>query len=112
MHTSYFSDSGQDSDAVAICLHPPSWLPNIRHYPDLAPTDSLLRRWKAGAVSEEEYAEEYARDTLCHLDPWQVYQDLGDTAILCCYERSSHFCHRHLAAQWLSSELGIAIFEL
>ena len=49
---------------------------------------------------------------LDHLDAEQVYRELGDNAILCCYERKGEFCHRRLVAAWFQKELKIDVPEL
>jgi uncharacterized protein (DUF488 family) len=51
-------------------------------------------------------------ETLSKLDPATVYSELGESAILLCYERSEEFCHRHLVAKWLSMNLLKSIREL
>ena len=113
MHTSNFAKRGEDPHAVSISRWTPRWLKNpIRKYIDLAPSASLLNRYKQGLVTQEEYTQEYIQDTLSQLDPFDVYEDLGENAILCCYEKSTDFCHRHIVAKWLSDELGIAILEI
>jgi hypothetical protein len=35
----------------------------------------------------------------------EVLRDLGDDAVLLCYEKPGQFCHRHLVAQWLKVDL-------
>ena len=62
-------------------------------------------------MSIAEYTAEYTSDVLDHLDAKAIVEILGPDAILCCYEKSGEFCHRHMAAAWLQDELGIEISE-
>ena len=53
----------------------------------------------------------YSKEELDKLDPKQVYEELGENAVLLCWEKSSDFCHRHLVSEWLSEKLGIEVKE-
>lgn len=116
MKTSYFAKAGEDENAVCIALFPPKWHPNIRQFPTLAPTKSILKKWKASKdgsgpkYTEEQYAEDYNNEVLRHLDPRETWEALGGDAILCCFEKES-FCHRHLVADWFERHLGITVPE-
>ena len=70
------------------------------------------------SVSTLEYDRLYKAEVLALLDPAKVIADLeaiarGKIPVLCCYERagSGLWCHRALAAQWLSDALGIKVPE-
>ena len=80
-------------------------------YPDLMPSLSLLRAWRAGAITKEAYVERYYNETLSKLDPQKVYNDL-DGKILLCHEPSGEFCHRRLVARWLEDSLNVKVPEL
>jgi len=58
------------------------------------------------------YTEQYQKLILDKLDPAMVYKDLGENAILCCWEGPKKFCHRHLIARWLEKNMGITITEI
>jgi len=112
METSSFSISGTDPHGVSIARFPPRFIPfKGPKYIDLAPTISLLKTWKSGMISEKEYADQYYQETLSKTAPEKVLQDLGEEAILLCYERPGEFCHRRLVAKWLETELGIGVPE-
>jgi len=49
---------------------------------------------------------------LAGLDPQKVFEDLGEDAILSCWEAPSKFCHRRLVAAWLEEKLGVQVPEL
>lgn len=85
----------------------------FRRLPRLAPG----RWWNS--VGEAEYIERYERQ-LADLNPVSVYERLiqlacGAPAIaLLCFERpgsSDGWCHRSLAARWLSQSLGMMVPE-
>ena len=60
----------------------------------------------------DSYIENYNKEVLSVLDPKQVYEELGEDAIIICYEAPEDFCHRHLVAKWLEESLGIKIEEI
>jgi hypothetical protein len=70
------------------------------------------------SVSTLEYDRLYKAEVLAPLDPAKVLTELeaiagGKMPVLCCYERpdAGQWCHRALAAQWLSDALGIRVPE-
>jgi hypothetical protein len=105
MRTSNFSNAGSDPDAVAISQGVPKGYTGRRYMP-LAPPWSLVRE-----KDEDVYRAAYLKQ-LSRLDPQKVYDDLGENAILLCWEKPGEFCHRRLVAQWLESELGVTIPEI
>ena len=75
-------------------------------YEPLFPTWEMIR-----CGDEEKYEQMYREQILDKLDPLEVYNDLGEDAILLCYESYAKceagetFCHRHMVARWLEEEL-------
>ncbi|HRW82649.1 MAG TPA: DUF488 family protein [Methanothrix sp.] len=111
MHTSNFARSGSHPRAVAISrTQPRGW--TGRAYEPLAPSWSLLSAAKSGAVDEDEYIRRYRAEVLSKLDPATVYADLGEDAVLLCWERPGAFCHRRLVAEWFEGELGVSVPEV
>jgi hypothetical protein len=106
MHTSSFWRfyHQQDPRLVSIALKAPEWFKG-RCYPALAPREDMLH------IGEADYRREY-RKILDRLDTRQVYEDLGEDAILLCWEPAGAFCHRRLAAAWLEKHLGVEVPEL
>jgi hypothetical protein len=51
-------------------------------------------------------------ELLARLDPAKVFADLGETAVLLCYETHNVCCHRRRVAEWLETALGIVIPEM
>lgn len=108
MKTSNFFSLGRQPEdfknSVSIALRSPKWYQG-RRYPALAPRPKMLK------MSEAAYRVEYQK-ILDKLDPQKVFNDLGEDAILLCWEAPGKFCHRRLVAAWLEKHLGITIPEL
>ena len=104
-YTSYFGNIRKlDKDkCVAICRWLPSWYKGA-HYPAVAPTEEMIRRWKSGKQDRDamnEYIRTYQKDVLDHLDPVEI-KTILEGKILLCYEKTGDFCHRHLLAHWMN----------
>jgi hypothetical protein len=112
MKTSYFANrvAAADPHAVAICRGVPRWFKG-RIYDPLRPSWKLLQEAKDGTISHEDYERRYRAEVLAALDPARVRQELGDDAILLCWERPDAPCHRRLVARWLEEALGIEVPE-
>jgi len=104
MKSSNFAKSGSDPNAVAICRQVPKGWPG-RRYLSLAPTWAMLK------LAEAEYRAQYAAILARH-DPAQVYAELGEDAVLLCWEAEGKSCHRRLIAEWLEAYLGIEVPEV
>jgi len=89
---------------VSIALFAP-WAYQGRRYPALAPRREMLK------MDEAAYRVAYQK-ILDNLDPQKVSEDLGEDAILLCYEPPGKFCHRRLVAEWLEAHLGVTVPEL
>lgn len=74
-----------------------------------APEKELLREYKAGRLSNDDYIRKYTSETLDRLDPQIVDEALaklvkaheGHIPVLLCYEKTEDFCHRHLVSAFL-----------
>ncbi|MCL6442574.1 MAG: DUF488 domain-containing protein, partial [Alicyclobacillus sp.] len=40
------------------------------------------------------------------------YEELGENAVLLCYEKHNDWCHRRMVADWFEKELGVVVPEL
>lgn len=109
MNTSYFAKSANHPNAVSIAGKAPNWYKG-RQYKKLAPKYWFFKKYKED-LDEEFYKKQFNR-ILNKLDPLQVVKELGEDAVLLCWEASGKFCHRHLIAEWLSKNLNIEIREL
>lgn len=82
-------------------------------YKKLAPPAEIIK-----IKDEELYTKLYCEKVLSKLNPRQVFEELGDNAVLLCYEKwtdianGKTFCHRRIVAKWLEDNLGIKIDEL
>jgi len=95
---------------VSIAGKAPAWYRG-REYKKLAPKHDFFKKYKDDG-DEEYYTEQYYKRVLGKLDPTQVFNELGEDAILVCWEEPSKFCHRHLVADWFKKELGIDVLEI
>lgn len=79
----------------------------------LAPPADIIK-----IEDEEFYTNLYYEKVLKKLDPQEVYNQLGDNAVLLCYEKwadiesGKTFCHRRIVAKWLENNLGVKVEEL
>ena len=116
MNTSNFAKSKKmvDKNLVSISLSPPKWYKG-KTYTALAPNWDTIDAWKKSSKTEEDwknYKRDYYKTKLSKLDPKKVYEDLGEDAILLCFEKAGEHCHRILVAEWLSENLKIEITEI
>jgi len=110
MNTSYFAKSSKNPDAISIALSSPKWYAG-KEYKKLAPPYWLLKKVKEDH-DEAYYTEQYQKEVLDKLDPKTVFEELGENAVLLCWEAPNRFCHRKLVAKWLQEHLNIEIKEL
>lgn len=117
IYTSYFANlknlEKEDILPIGICCYPPKWFngPNLGA---IAPTPDILEKCKS---SHAEYEKRYRAEVL------SIFKDVstlinkisyisgGKDVALCCYEKPSDFCHRHIVAKWLEEQAGIEVKE-
>jgi hypothetical protein len=104
--TSYFANVKKlPPDLVPVCIARGS----PRGYTGrkelrLAPTWAMLK------LTKPEYDAAFA-EILAKLDPVEMYQTLGENAVLLCWEKPWDACHRRLVAEWLETSLSVEIPE-
>jgi len=103
MQTSNYALCGRNQNAVGISQGIPKWFTG-RIYKKLAPSWNMIK------LPDAQYTVAY-NEILSKLDAQQVYEELGESAILLCYEKPGDFCHRQLVAEWFKTELGILVPE-
>jgi len=109
MQTSYYAKYKGDN-AVSIAGKCPEWYKG-KEYKKLAPNYWFFKKYKEDG-DVEFYKEQYQKEILSNLNAETVYRELGEDAVILCWEASGKFCHRHLVARWLEKELGIEVKEL
>ena len=110
MKTSYYSKSSNDSHAVSIAGKAPAFYKG-REYKKLAPKYWFFKKYKEDG-DEEFYTKRYYEEVLNKLDVKEVYKELGESAVILCWEAPDKFCHRHIVAEWLSLSLEIEVKEI
>ena len=116
MHTGYFGkvkcypkDKGYRY--VSIARFNKFWTGET--YSKLFPPAEIIK-----IENEKLYTKLYFEKVLNKLDTKQVYAELGENAVLLCYESWADikarktFCHRRIVAKWLTENLGIKVAEL
>ena len=116
MNTSYFASpkiKQTDPRLVSVSRQQPVWFySSIKIYKPLCPSWELVMSYKEGKITEKQYTERYYSEVLDKLDPVKTYQELGEDAILLCYEKPKKFCHRRVIAYWFLEHLNIEVNEL
>ena len=107
IYTSYFSNYRnfpEDSYVIGVTRMPPA---DIENCADLAPSAALLRQYKNKEIDEFIFSIKYLEE-LQQLDKekYVIYlrnlEQIYKNIILCCYEKTGDFCHRHILADWLN----------
>jgi hypothetical protein len=61
-------------------------------------------------MTKADYDARFA-ELLAQLDPAEIYQTLGENAVLLCWEKPGDACHRRLVAEWIEQHLGVEVPE-
>ena len=111
IYTSYFGqikNMPDNFEPICIARWKPKWYTG-KALLMLAPSDRLLRWWRASdknAASEARYARWYTNEVLRVYEAAAIVRIIhyiaeGKTPVLVCFEKDG-FCHRHLVAEWLN----------
>lgn len=124
MHTSYFAktklllDNGYNN-LIAISGYIPDFYKKQMEYDyrlsrciELAPKKDWFFRWKNGELNNDDYIKLYYETVLNKINLQELYNKLGDDAVLLCYEKPGVFCHRHLVADYFNKNLNLDIKEI
>lgn len=112
MQTSYFANlkkikatpSLAHLDLVSIARGSPPWFKGRKEM-RLAPTRDMLD------MQRDDYLPLFDA-ILANLDAQQIAKDLGENAVLFCWEKPGQFCHRRIFAEWIEKATGLVIPEL
>lgn len=110
MRTSNFAISGNDINAVSIARSAPKFYKG-KVYKKLAPPWWLVNKYKKDG-DKEFYIAQYYESVLDKLDPQTIYNELGDDAVLLCWEPVGAFCHRRIVSEWFFDNFKIVIYEV
>lgn len=110
MQTGCFELDSGDGRSVSIAGRCPDYFKG-RQYKKLAPKIDFFREYKRTG-DKVAYINAYRTQVLAKLDPKQIWAELGEDAILLCWEMPGEFCHRRLVALWLEESLGVKIDEV
>ncbi|MGL6184723.1 MAG: DUF488 domain-containing protein [Clostridium chrysemydis] len=123
LYTSYFANWRKwkqlDAYVVATCRKRPPYMnynkEGIEEILELAPSEGLLRAYKSGLISEENFRNKFLDEldntqTANKLHLIQRLLDKGANICLLCYEKSNDFCHRHIVAE-IFDEAGYKTIE-
>lgn len=117
IYTGYFAQMSKYQElgltSVSIARYSPKWFTGYC-LKDLAPSDSLLRGYKDGQISIEGYKKQYLQqlERVRWTDVLNRLEKIApDGAVLCCYEKPSDFCHRHILSEYMR-ESGYEVMEI
>ena len=99
IYTSYFAKY-RGANGVSIARTQPKRAKPLKEVDPLKPPRALLKGYKDGEISQEEFARYYRTSVLWHLNPAAWGKHLQGKVLLC-WEKPGNFCHRHLIADWL-----------
>lgn len=107
VYSSYFAKASKeipDKYLVSIAIETPNnwggW-----YCRELNPPRYLLYKFKNSEISKEEFKEAYVKEVLSKINALELYNKLKGK-VICCWERSGEFCHRHIAIEWLKSQIS------
>ncbi len=112
--TSFYGNKSlnQDMKLIRISRSIPNWFKlKVVNGESLYPSWELLNGYKSGKINQNQYIEIYNQQ-LSLLDIDYIYQKIGETGVLLCWENPENFCHRRLVANWLEKVTGYKITEI
>lgn len=98
---------------ISIAGKAPEFYKGVQ-YRKFAPSWDIFSKWKNGEIDNFQYTERFNKEILGRLNKEEVKQFLNSfktDIILLCYEKSGDFCHRHIVADWIETELGKRVEE-
>ena len=117
IYTGYYAKLKKYQEAglthISIAGKAPEFYNGIQ-YKKFAPSWDIFSKWKSGEIDNLQYTERFNQEILGKLDNEEVLKFLDSfetDIILLCYEKSGDFCHRHIVANWIESELGKRVEE-
>ncbi len=109
MKTSNFANY-KGNNGVSIAGKPPENY-HGRQYKKLAPSYDIWKQYH-DTHDYERYTARYFDEILSKLNPQNVLNELGEDAVLLCFEGLKMFCHRRLVAKWFKYNLNLDVNEI
>lgn len=100
---------------VSVASHSPRSFLGIR-WTQVAPRYALVCSHKAGELTDTQFQERYLQQLTESVLPDYLIETLKSYELsygkvaLCCYEKPSDFCHRHILADYIK-QTGINVKE-
>lgn len=86
---------------------------NYIHELNLAPEAAMLKAYRNKAVTWQEYQDEYLKLLIDREVPKSLdLHKWGQRPVLLCSESEAEFCHRRIAAEFISKALGSQISQI
>lgn len=79
------------------------------HIPDLAPSETLLKRYRSQEISWQEYEDSFITLLAQRAVHEHLAREIFDRAALLCSENEPHHCHRRLVVAYLNEHWGQAL---
>ena len=100
---------------VSISLEPSGYNFVLFEYKSLCPNWKLSEKFNSKKINEDFFYNEFY-EQLNQLSPKETYDNIltlvkGNEPILMTHGNKSKFCHRHIVAEWFTTNLGIQIEE-
>ena len=98
---------------ISIAGKAPNFYNGIQ-YKKFAPSWDIFSKWKSGEIDNSQYTARFQDEILNKLNKEEVKTFLNSfetDIILLCYEKSGDFCHRHIVANWIETELNEQVKE-
>jgi uncharacterized protein YeaO (DUF488 family) len=111
IYTGYFANIKKypkNVCTVSISRYTPRWYSGLI-YKGVSPSTDLVLKYKSGRITKPKYTQQYIAEVFPtfnspHIHLNNICQLCKDckVVILCCYEKPSDFCHRHICAKMLN----------
>ena len=118
LHTGYFANIKKYEERgyvpVSIAGITPDFF-NGEKWVDFAPRKEFFSKWKRGELTNEEYMKEYLKylNTIPKEDIEELrYMTKYEKYVMCCYEKTGDFCHRHYLGAFLRRAYGFKVNEV
>ncbi len=91
---------------------------NIKHIPQLSPSQNLLYCYKKGEISFSQFKEKFKYEIENRYDMKmaveKLVKELNQDKDICliCYEENSNECHRKIIADFIKSKYGIDYIDI